>query len=165
MTNSLTTVFWDTKLPIYQISHEDLKKKGIKSLLIDVDGTLLNRKSIKIPIPVLSWMKVSKELFNIYLISNNPSEKRISRIGDELGLKYKFKALKPSKKLTMECIKSLKNENKNIAIIGDRILTDIAVGNRCKIKTILVKRIDKKGLPINFNMTLFIERFISLFIF
>ena len=45
-------------------------------------------------------------------------------------------------------------DNKKIAIIGDRILTDIIVGNRCNIHTILVKKLNKKGVPIKINLTL-----------
>ena len=51
---------------------------------------------------------------------------------------------------------------KNIAIIGDRIFTDIIVGNRCNIQTILVKRLSKNGLPIKLNLTLFLEKLISI---
>lgn len=163
--SSLTKVYWDSQLPIYKISHLKLFKEGIKCLLIDVDGTLISRNSIIIPISIKNWLEESKKLFKIYLISNNPSEKRISKIGKELGIDYKFRALKPSKRITMEVIKLLGEERKNIAIIGDRIFTDILVGNRCKIKTILVKRLNKKGSPINYNLTLIIEKFISFFIF
>ena len=53
---------------------------------------------------------------------------------------------------------------KNIAIIGDRIFTDIIVGNRCNIQTILVKRLSKSGLPININLTLILEKMISNFL-
>ena len=38
--SSLVNVHWDSKLPIYEISHLKLQNEGIKSLLIDVDGTL-----------------------------------------------------------------------------------------------------------------------------
>ena len=55
--------------------------------------------------------------------------------------------------------------NKNIAIIGDRIFTDIIVGNRCKINTILVARLNRKGLPITVNLTLIIERILSFLLF
>ena len=55
--------------------------------------------------------------------------------------------------------------NKNIAIIGDRIFTDIIVGNRCKIHTILVARLNRDGLPIKINITLIIERILSLLLF
>ena len=100
----------------------------------------------------------------MYLISNNPSKKRIAKIANELNLRYKYNASKPRKKITLSAIKEIGCEPKNIAIIGDRIFTDIIVGNRCNIKTILVKRLKKDGSPIKFNLTLTIERFISQFI-
>ena len=163
--SSLTRADWDSKLPIYKISPKKLYRKGIRCLLLDVDGTLLNRSTNKIPIKVKRWIKNSKTLFKLYLISNNPSEKRISSIGNQLGISYKFKALKPSKKITLEIIKLLNETNKTTAIIGDRIFTDIIVGNRCQIKTILVTRLNKDGLPIKVNFTLIVERILSNLLF
>ena len=93
---TLTKANWDSKLPIYKISHKKLIKKGIKCLLIDVDGTLLSRNTIEIPSKVKNWIKKAKKLFTIYLISNNPSIYRIQMIGNELGVRYESKALKPS---------------------------------------------------------------------
>ena len=165
MNNSLTKIYWDTKLPIYKLSHSKLSERGITCLLIDVDGTLLSRNSSIIPIKVKEWINKSKEFFDLYLISNNPSEKRIYKIGKDLGIKYKYRALKPRIKKTLEVINNLNKDKNNIAIIGDRIFTDIIVGNRCKIKTILIKRLNKNGLPLKFNLTLLIEKFISLILF
>ena len=165
MISSLTKAYCDTNSPIYNISQKKLIKKGIKCLLIDVDGTLLSRNTDKIPLQVKEWMKESTQLFKLYLISNNPSEKRISKVGDELGVKYKFRALKPKRKSTLEVISIMNENNKNIAIIGDRIFTDIVVGNRCNIKTILVKRLNNKGMPLKFNLTLSLEKLLSLFLF
>ena len=162
--NSLIKVGWDSNLPIYGISQSELQKKGINSLLLDVDGTLVNRKSNMIPKAVKNWIIESKKLFSLYLISNNPSKKRIAKIAKELNLRYKYNAAKPRKKVTLSAIKEIAREPKNIAIIGDRIFTDIIVGNRCDIKTILVKRLNRDGLPIKFNLTLTIEKLISHFI-
>ena len=161
---SIIKVNWDSNLPIYAISQSELQKKGIHSLLLDVDGTLVNRKSNMIPKAVKNWIRESKKLFSLYLISNNPSKKRIAKIAKELNLKYKHNASKPRKKVTLTAIKEIGCEPKNIAIIGDRIFTDIIVGNRCNIKTILVKRLKRDGLPIKFNLTLTIEKLISHFI-
>ena len=158
---SILKVNWDSNLPIYAISQSELQKKGIHSLLLDVDGTLVNRKSNIIPKAVKNWIRESKKLFSLYLISNNPSRKRIAKIAKELNLKYKYNASKPRKKLTLSAIKEIGGEPKNIAIIGDRIFTDIIVGNRCNIKTILVKRLKKDGLHLKFNLTLIIEKLIS----
>ena len=165
MYSTLTKVYWDTKLPIYKIPHNQLSDDGINCLLIDVDGTLLSRNTEKVPFSVKNWIKKSKTIFHIYLISNNPSEKRIAKIAHELGLDYKFRALKPRKKSTLEVINNLDSDLKNIAIIGDRLFTDIIVGNRCKIKTILVKRLNKKGVPLKFNITILLEKIFSIFLF
>ena len=165
MNSSLTKIYWDTKLPIYKVSHSKLFELGITCLLIDVDGTLLSRNSNIIPNKVKKWIIKSKKIFNLYLISNNPSKKRINKIGEELGIDYKYRALKPRMKSTLEVINILNKDKNNIAIVGDRIFTDIIVGNRCNIKTILIQRLNKKGLPLKFNATLFIERILSLFLF
>jgi len=161
---SILKVNWDSNLPIYSISLSELQKKEIHSLLIDVDGTLVNRKSNIVQKAVKNWIRESKEIFSLYLISNNPSKKRIAKIAKELNLRYKYNASKPRKKVTLSVIKEIDCEPKNIAIIGDRIFTDIIVGNRCNIKTILVRRLKRDGLPIKFNLTLTIEKFISYLI-
>ena len=161
---SILKVNWDSNLPIYEISQSELQKKGIHCLLLDVDGTLVNRKSNMIPKAVKNLIIESKKLFSLYLISNNPSKKRIAKIAKELNLRYKYNASKPRKKVTLYAINEIGREQQNIAIIGDRIFTDIIVGNRCNIKTILVKRLKRDGLPIKFNLTLTIEKLISLFI-
>ena len=158
---SILKVNWDSNLPIYEISQSELQKKGINSLLLDVDGTLLNRKSTVIPKAVKNWIKESKKIFSLYLISNNPSKKRIAKLAKELNVRYKYNASKPRKKVTLSAIKEIGIKPENIAIIGDRIFTDIFVGNRCNIKTILVKRLKKDGSPIKFNLTLTIEKLIS----
>jgi len=161
---SILKVNWDSDLPIYMISQSELQKKGINSLLLDVDGTLVNRKSNVIPKAVKNWIIESKKLFSLYLISNNPSKTRIAKIAKELKIMYKNNSSKPRKKVTLNVIKEIGRDPKNIAIIGDRIFTDIIVGNRCNIKTILVKRLNRDGLPIKFNLTLTIEKLISNFI-
>jgi len=158
---SILKINWDSNLPIYKISQSELQKKGINSLLLDVDGTLINRKSNIIPKAVKNWIIESKKLFSLYLISNNPSKNRKSKIAKELNLRYKYNASKPRKKVTLFAINEIGGELKNIAIIGDRIFTDIIVGNRCNIKTILVKRLNREGMPIKFNLTLTIEKLIS----
>lgn len=73
---SFLKVNWDSDLPIYDISQSELQKEGIHSLLLDVDGTLVNRKSNMIPKAAKNWIVESKKLFSLYLISNNPSKKK-----------------------------------------------------------------------------------------
>ena len=102
---SILKINWDSNLPIYNISQSELQKKGINSLLLDVDGTLVNRKSNMIPKAVKNWIIESKKLFSLYLISNNPSKIRIAKIAKELNLRYKYNASKPRKKSNFVCNK------------------------------------------------------------
>ena len=82
----------------------------------------------------------------------------------ELDIRFKSNAQKPRKKITLDVIAEMNEDSKNIAIIGDRILTDVIVGNRCNIQTILVKRLNRKGLPIKMNLTLILEKLSSIFL-
>ena len=66
---SIVEPYWDTKLPIYEITFSKLQKEGIVCLLIDVDGTLINRKSTSIPKTVKDWISESKKLFSLYSVS------------------------------------------------------------------------------------------------
>ena len=84
---SILKVHWDSNLPIYAISQSELQRKGINCLLLDVDGTLVNRKSTKIPKSVKDWINESKKLFSLYLISNNPSKKKNRKNSERI--KYK----------------------------------------------------------------------------
>ena len=59
--SSLTKADWDSKLPIYKIPPQKLHNQGIRCLLLDVDGTLLNRNTNKIPSEVKRWIEKSDE--------------------------------------------------------------------------------------------------------
>ena len=84
-------------------------------------GTLVNRKSNMIPKYCKKLDHRIKKLFSLYLISNNPSKKRIAKLAKELNLRYKYNASKPRKKVTLSAIKEIGIKPENIAIIGDRI--------------------------------------------
>ena len=132
---------------IINITHSKIYSKGIRFLLLDVDGTLLPREESKVHINVKSWVKEAKKYFKVHLISNNPSHKRIKNIAEQLDLTYTYKANKPSRKKIKEYINDKDADIQEVAIIGDRIFTDIFAGNRLGIYTILVKPIKSNGEP------------------
>tara|TARA_Y100001978_G_scaffold20039_1_gene16015 strand:- start:41 stop:433 length:393 start_codon:yes stop_codon:yes gene_type:complete len=116
--------------------------------------------------PVLSkdiknWVFNSKKHFDIYLFSNNPSKKRIKLIADQLDLKFTHSGGKPSKKKLNKLIDKFPYSTSEIAIIGDRIFTDILVGNRLGMYTILIDSIDYYGNKIEKNSFQFIERHLA----
>ena len=110
---------------------------------------------------IKNWVFNSKKHFDIYLFSNNPSKKRIKLIADQLDLKFTHSGGKPSKKKLNKLIDKIPYSMSEIAIIGDRIFTDILVGNRLGMYTILIDSIDYYGNKIEKNSFQFIERHLA----
>ena len=100
---SILNVNWDSNLPIYNISQSDLQKKGINSLLLDVDGALINRKSNMISKDVKKWIIESKKLFSLYLISNNPSKKKNRKNSKRFKFKVQIQCIKTKNKSNFVC--------------------------------------------------------------
>ena len=149
--NSIFNPSWNTCEPIYNISLEELQDLGIKGLILDLDGTLISKKSKLVSNNVKAWIDEAKQKFSIYILSNNPSKKRVSEVANQLGLPYTYRALKPRRKSFLSILEKLDFVPSQIAIIGYRLLTDVAVGNRLKTHTILVKSLDINGFPVENN--------------
>ncbi len=135
---------------VEDIPYELIAKEGIKLILMDMDNTIIDSKG-KYSKDIKKWIKYMKSKnIKLYIVSNSFSEKVVKRIAKELGLRYFYKASKPStkafKKVSMEFPEINKSE---ILMIGDQLFTDIWGGNRFNIKTILVKRINKKEIFIS----------------
>ena len=116
--------------------------------------------------PVISndikiWVKNSKEYFYTYLFSNNPSKKRIKLIANELNLEYTYSGGKPSKRKLKKILDKIPYSSNEVAIIGDRVFTDILVGNRLGMYTILVDSVDYYGKRIEHNNFQSIERYLA----
>ena len=116
--------------------------------------------------PVLSqdiknWIQNSKKCFYTYLFSNNPSRSRIKIIADQLNLEFTYSGGKPRKGKLKKILDKIPYSTNKIAIIGDRVFTDILVGNRLGMYTILVDSVDYYGKRIKKNNLQSIERFIA----
>tara|TARA_Y100001968_G_scaffold278767_1_gene274295 strand:- start:20120 stop:20629 length:510 start_codon:yes stop_codon:yes gene_type:complete len=164
MKNNWLVPDWDAGITIQEIPLNHLLNRNIKAILLDVDGTLLPRDEINLSTSVKNWIKEAKKELLIYLLSNNPSKKRIGFIANQLNIGYVSSALKPRLKATNKVIKSLKLKNSDIAILGDRIFTDILVGNRLGIYTILVNPVNKDGIKERKNTLQKFEKSIAKFI-
>ena len=143
---------WESNLTIQNIPISYLINQQIKVLLLDVDNTLLPRNELILCASVRTWLLEAKKHLKLHLISNNPSRSRIKNIAQQLQVNFTCRAAKPRKSKVLEVIEKFDCKRSNIAIIGDRIFTDIWAGNRLGLYTILVK-------PIKFDGTSFKENY------
>ena len=138
---------WEPGLCLPSIPLQHLFDREIKAIILDVDGTLLHGKRIDLHYSVKSWVEKARKDLYLHLLSNNPSRKRIGAVADQLNLGFTAGAGKTSRKALLNVLKELDLSPSSIAIIGDRIFTDVIVGNRLGLYTVLVKPLDQYGKP------------------
>ncbi len=110
---------------------------------------------------IVRWVNQAKQNFYIELVSNNPSKKRIKEVAEIFDLNYTYKASKPKRKTLRRVIENTPYNNNEIAMIGDRLFTDIIVGNRLGLYTILVEPVDHKGNKASKNLIQRVEKGIT----
>lgn len=127
---------------IFNINYAELKNRGIKCLLFDLDNTLVSAKDINMEDKYISFVKELKKDFEVLLFSNS-FNKRGELFSELLEVEGVFMAFKPFSKNYNKILIEKKYELEEVAAIGDQLLTDIKGGNKFGIVTILVDKIGK----------------------
>ncbi len=110
---------------------------------------------------IKNWILKSKKYFYTYLFSNNPSRFRINLIAKELDLEFTYSGGKPCRSKLKRIIDKIPYSSNQIAMIGDRVFTDIIVGNRLGMYTILIDSVDYYGKKMEKNSFQSIERYFA----
>ena len=127
-----------------KITIEFLKENEIKALILDVDNTLIDYYK-NMSDTTRNWAKSLKEKgIKLYILSNTNHKEKVEKVANELDIPYELFAKKPFKSGFLRVQKELKEESKNIGVVGDQIFTDIIGGNKCKMFTILVDPVTPK---------------------
>ena len=101
------------------------------------------------PAGISDWAKNLKNNgLKICILSNSNKIEKINAVAKILDVPYIFKKKKPLKTGFLRAKEILKLDNKNIAVVGDQIFTDIIGANRCNMFSILVKPIEEKDYLI-----------------
>jgi len=131
---------------VKEITITILQENNIKGLILDIDNTLIDYDK-KMPDGVEEWIKKLKQNeFKLCILSNTNHKEKAESVAKKLNIPYLYFAKKPLKKGFKKAKEILELEEKNIAVVGDQILTDIIGANRSKMFSILVKPIDEKDI-------------------
>lgn len=135
---------------IFDINYDILKKKSIKVIIFDLDNTIMTIDTEEVPSnKVVELFKRLSKDFKIFIASNNHKE-RVRGIGKYLNVHAFYSVVKPTKKIKKLLLKKYDVLMNEVAIIGDQIVTDIFMGNRLKMLTILVDPLGEKDLKITY---------------
>ncbi len=140
------------KKSIYDIDYQNLKERGIKCILFDLDNTLAPI-NIKEPDKELKDLFVDIELlgFKIIILSNS-SKARVEPFKEKLNVDSSFHSRKPCKKKYKKIVSIYNFKDNEMACVGDQLLTDVWGANKMGFLSILVNPIsdvDLFGTKIN----------------
>ena len=132
---------------IFDIDVSFFKKENVKYVLVDLDNTLDSYKT-KTPSPRVFELKekLEKEGIELIIISNNTG-KRVTTYASELKVKFVSSIGKPFASKLLKKLAMLNIDKNECMMVGDQTVTDIACGNRAKIKTVLTDKIVKEDQP------------------
>ncbi len=129
---------------IYTLDYTKLLSKGIKCILFDLDNTIapshINEVTEKTKELIIS---LKQKGFKVWIFSNSP-KKRVENFKNLLGIDGIYFACKPLQKKLKKFVKNSEFQLNEIALVGDQLLTDVAVGNKVGITTVLVNPVSTK---------------------
>lgn len=132
---------------VHQIDLDGLAGRGIDTLLVDLDNTLLPRDTNIVPGELKDWARTLADRgFSVCLVSNNWHD-RVHGVADELGFSLVSKAIKPLPFAFLRALRIVGSERGRAATVGDQIFTDILGGGLLGMTTILVEPLSSTDLP------------------
>lgn len=124
---------------VIHLSPSLIQKHHLKGLVLDVDETLVPWNEKQLSSELIEWVNQVRQITDLWLVSNNLSENRISAIATSLDLPFIFGAGKPSRRKLRQAVSAMNHPVEQVAMVGDRLFTDVLAGNRLGMFTILVE--------------------------
>ena len=137
---------------IFFIKYDKLKKLGIKTLIFDLDNTIVEPGNKLVSKETKMLFEKLKQDFNCIVLSNTINISNIKRLCKEINCKYIFFACKPSL-IGFKRAARFHNSSKNeICMIGDQYFTDIKGARKVGYYAILVDQIGPhEGIQTKIN--------------
>jgi HAD superfamily phosphatase (TIGR01668 family) len=132
---------------VHDIDLAELKSRGINTILVDLDNTLLPRDTNVVPDGLKAWSQdLERAGFKVCLVSNN-WHGRVYAVASELGFELVAKALKPLPFAFLRALRVVGSSRRNAVIVGDQIFTDVLGGKILGVVTVLVEPLSPTDLP------------------
>lgn len=133
-------------------------------LIVDLDNTLVFPETLESPEPVARWFQKVSRSRRVVCVSNSPSVRQRSADVQRLfGCALVVgRGKKPSARLFREIQDAYRVPSERIAVIGDRLLTDVVFGNQGGATTILVQPLSPRE-SLLIRVVRVLERFLLKF--
>ncbi|HEY9746297.1 MAG TPA: YqeG family HAD IIIA-type phosphatase [Oculatellaceae cyanobacterium] len=139
-----------------------LKAQGIRGFIFDLDNTIMAPNTGTLEAHIESWLAILQaEGFKCLVLSNNKRADYCKKAESVLGIPVISHAAKPRRSAFRKALEMLGLTAREVAMVGDRPLTDIWVGQRMGAYTILVDPLIKHSERVYIK---FLRRMERLFV-
>jgi len=129
---------------LYDIELNILYQRGIKGIIFDLDNTIIPWDSPTMSPDIMEWLHtLLAQGFKICLVSNNMG-KRVQTIAEIFDIPFVSRAYKPAKSGFRQAMATMELTDKQVAVVGDQLFTDVLGGNRLGLYTIWVAPLSAK---------------------
>lgn len=143
---------------IYDIDLQELKSKGIRIIMFDLDSTLMVSKSACYLEETKQWLEKVKQDFAIVVVSNNNNKEYLDKVRAISDFDIIGSAAKPDTTVIENYLVYTGLTPREAALVGDRPLTDILCGERLGCTTILVDSINAENENLPTRCVRWLER-------
>jgi len=124
---------------ITDIDLDRLEKDGLRGLILDLDSTLMAPRAGMLTPEAEQWLNKARLQFKVAVVSNNHRDAYLKNIARDLDMTVIGNAFKPCRKSFFIVLNEFQLQASEVAVVGDRPLTDVWGGQRAGMKTVLVR--------------------------
>ncbi|WP_159789603.1 YqeG family HAD IIIA-type phosphatase [Sodalinema gerasimenkoae] len=146
---------------VLDITPDLLVEHNLKGLVFDVDETLVPIGQMEASEELRQRIVELRQVATLWLVSNNVSETRIGNIAKSLELPYIFFAAKPFRRKLWRAVSAMDLPVAQVAMVGDRLFTDVLAGNRMGMFTVLVEPMVDPGESVRHSPVRSVEVWLS----
>lgn len=132
---------------VQDVDFAALRDRGITTLLVDLDNTLLPRNCEAVTDSACAWTAAAAEAgMTVCVVSNNWHD-RVMDLARDMGVPIVAKALKPFPQAFRRALGVTGSRAEQVAVVGDQMFTDVLGGKLMGAVTVLVKPLSSSDLP------------------
>ncbi len=129
------------------IDFDELAQLGVENILLDLDNTLLPRRTYTIPDDITAWIREAEHRgFKLGLISNNWHH-TCHEIAASVDLPLVWKAIKPLPFAFFHARSKFGFARKRTIMVGDQLITDVWGAHLSGMRAIMVLPLVSYDLP------------------
>ena len=129
------------------IDVDELRRQGIRCVLLDRDNTLVPRDATCAPPEIADWLtRLRQAGIAVCMVSNNFHTKEVCASAEELNCAVVHHAMKPAPIAVWRAMLLCGVTPEQTLLIGDQLFTDMIAGNLAGVQTVLVRPQSVKDL-------------------